>query len=368
LPSFSSSTEIELRRSAGGLPYPDAVAARAAAGALDLVAPGAPRPELGRADLDRQRTRGRTLDQVLATMREFQKIDPRTASKEDRDRFGKDFVALAALLALNPQELSRARGEIEKGSPIAITLIAALRDARTPEAQATLRELLGQPGLDPTLRGLVARDLSHVQDPAPETVALFERLQTDPDVGVQATYGLGSNIHKLEKSNPTLANSTLRGMTSELSTSKSDDRRAVLLTALGNAGQSESLEVIEPQTRADSPQVRTAAAQALRRIPDARADELLIKLIQDPDGSVRYSALDAISERSPTAQLARAIADLAVVDPSVKTRYKATDLAGRWLPRFPELRVALESIAASDGDEHVRRVARVGLDRASPKR
>jgi HEAT repeat protein len=68
-------------------------------------------------------------------------------------------------------------------------------------------------------------------------------------------------------------------------------------TALGNAGDSSTLDTIRPFVSSGSPVVRAAAAQALRRIPGPDADRLLAQLCADSIANVRYSAVDAVSER-----------------------------------------------------------------------
>jgi HEAT repeat protein len=243
-----------------------------------------------------------------------------------------------------------------------VDLIAALRDSGSGQAQATLRDLAVDGALERVHRGLVMQALSHVEAPAPETLALLERLQTDPQVGVQATYGVGSNIHRLEQTNPALAEEATRVLTTRLASSRDDRERAIVLTALGNAGRGEAIAAIEPLTSSPQPAVRVAAAQSLRRIPGDRADFLLASLAKDGDGDVRFSAIDAISERGASAALIEAVAGMALSDSVFRARLRAIETAIRWVSTHQELRSTLETVASNDESADLRRIARQGLD------
>ncbi|MDP9151649.1 MAG: hypothetical protein M3O36_17140 [Myxococcota bacterium] len=50
-----------------------------------------------------------------------------------------------------------------------------------------------------------ARSLSLVATPTGDTVQSLKDLRTDPTVGAQATFGLGSALHRLQEQDPTLA-------------------------------------------------------------------------------------------------------------------------------------------------------------------
>ena len=113
--------------------------------------------------------------------------------------------------------------------------------------------------------------------------------------------------------------------------------------------------------------MRVAAAQSLRRIDDSRAEQWLSRLAGDADDSVRFSAIDAISERKPSPVLARAVAQLAVGDRSFRSRLRATETAVTWLKASSELKVTLERVAAEDVNPDIRRIARTGLDRAAAR-
>src|SRR5262249_6926773 len=267
------------------------------------------------------------------------------------------YVALTALLRLHPDGLKTIEAEVRAGSPLSGTLIEALRDVGSAEAQAVLRELVTLPNLDNARRMLAARSLSHVELPTPETVAVLTQLQADDKLGVQATYGLGSNIYRLQKTDPSRASLLLASLQRQLSAAVTDQERTMLLTALGNAGHPDSLESIRRFVEDGSVGVRAAAAQALRRIPGETADSLLVKLSEDPEENVRFSAIDAISERSPSPVLEHRVAAMALNEPTFRTRVQAVRTAVDWLKTIPGLTSTLEMVSNRDESEDIRRIA-----------
>jgi HEAT repeat protein len=73
------------------------------------------------------------------------------------------------------------------------------------------------------------------------------------------------------------------------------------LRALGNAGRPELVPDAVAAARDDSPQVRAAAAEALRRVPTEPAQRALWTLSKDSDGEVQSAAFKALTEHPITA-------------------------------------------------------------------
>ena len=133
------------------------------------------------------------------------------------------------------------RTDARKGGPLTITLLAALRDAGTPEAQALLVEM-SRPGspLPPEQRFEATRALSLVATPTADTVAALRELRGDPEVAAQATYGLGSALHRLDVQDPGLAAQVRTDLLNQLAATRSPGEQSLVLPGrggqLGSAG------------------------------------------------------------------------------------------------------------------------------------
>jgi hypothetical protein len=330
LDSPSSLDESEWRRLAGN----------------PLIPPGQKDSQALAAELDAQKIGGRTLPGMLAEL--AARGNTQTASKEDREQFGRAYVALVAYIRQKPgacQELSK---EILSNRTLAASLINALRDSSTPEAQKAMRDLIpdGQ-GLSPQLRGLLVQGLSLVKTPTAETVAELTALQSDPKFSTQATYGLGSNAHHLSATDPALSQSIVDTLVNGLSSAGNNGKKMTFLTALGAAGSPRTLSVIEGYANDADDGVRAASAQGLRRILGQDADSLLAKLALDGNDNVQFSALDAISERSPSGTLVDSLSQVGLSDNSVKNRISAVRALERWRTEEPRAVGALMQIGSA---------------------
>lgn len=356
-PGFEATTTLGMHRTS----------IRSAAGQLvawlEELARTVPLKESAREDDERARARaligGLSVAEALSRLKLF---ETPAAAHEDRMRAGRAFVALTALLRQDPSTLGAVRANLEKKGPLTTSLLAALRDASTPEAQELLAEMSasGSP-LDPEQRLEAARALSLVPSPTAETVEALKSMRSDPDVGAQATYGLGSALHSLAEQDPMLAGETRTALTDQLAGAKTAGEQATVLTALGNGGDPTTLDRIREYQTSDSASVRAAVAQALRRIADAEADQILAALCMDPSADVRFSAVDAIGERAFSEVLANALSTLVAGEPQYQARAKAVNILAQWLPDAPGIAAALAIVASQDPNPDLRKVANGAL-------
>jgi len=301
----------------------------------------------------------RTLADVLSEIQTFQRPDADHAQKQ---RAGVAFAALTGMLRRDPAALAAVRANLLKGGPLTESLLGALRDASTPETQKLLAELAAAKSpLDADQRLEAARCLSRVPTPNAETVQALKALRADPNVGVQATYGLGTALHHLQESDAALATDVRNELTGQLASATSPGAQAAVLTSLGNAGDPTTLEAIRRYVTSPDPIVRAAVAQALRRIPGADADTLLAGLCGDAVTDVRYSAADAIAERPPSSVLALAISSLALKETALQVRAKAVNILAQWYPLEPTLAPTLQAVASNDSNADLRNVAKGAL-------
>lgn len=354
---FEAATAIELRRTdaRSGVAR---LAAWLADSARTVPLLQSPREENQRMR-DRSLIGGLTLAEALSGLEPFE--GPH-AKRDDRARASRAFVALAALVRQDPGALVAVRARLEKKGPLTEALLAALRDAGTPEAQELLAEMSGAgSALDAEQRLEATRSLSRVARPTPETVAALKALRSDPDVGGQATFGLGSALHRLDQQDPALAGEVRSALTEQLAAARSPGEQAAVLTALGNAGDDATLDVIRTYVTSDEATVRGAAAQALRRIGGAEPDGILTTLSTDPSADVRFSAVDAMAERPFSAPLASALSSMVVKESAYPVRAKALNLLAQWSPSGPTVAEALNVVASRDPNADLRDVARRAL-------
>jgi HEAT repeat protein len=352
LPGFEGMTHLKLTRSA--VRSTKAAATLQGAQAFDEIA-----KVENQAARDNVMIGKLSLADALSEIEIFQRAD---ATQEQKQRAGRAFAALTALLRRDPAAFVAVRANLLKGGPSTESLLAALRDASTPEAQKLLAELSGAKSpLTEDQRLEAARSLSRVATPNADTVRALKDLRADPIVGVQATYGLGTALHHLQDSDGELATGVRDELTHQLATSTDPAAQAAVLTSLGNAGDPTTTETIRRYVASPDPTVRAAAAQALRRIPGPDADAMLAALCGDAVPNVRYNAADAIGERAPSSVVTLAVSALALKETTLQVRAKAVNILAKWYPAEPTLAPTLQAVAAGDSNADLRNVAKGAL-------
>jgi hypothetical protein len=363
LPSFDTSTQLALDLVRAGPAVPG-VAARLAVAMTQKVSMPGPKLAAGvRREIDDARVGGRSLSSVLGLLTELEGLAAtRPLTSEEQERAGRASIALSALIRTQPEVLTEIGQHLRDRGPLTDVLIEALRAAATPEAQTLLRAALSFSKLDHPNRMELARALSRVDGPTPETVKSLEALQTDPALGAQATYGLGSNAYRLRESDPKAAQAIVAKLVRQLKDAASDGERAMFLTSLGNAGSPEALSAIKTYLASESELERVAAARALRRATGDAADQMLAAASADSSARVRMSVFDAISEHAPTAALVAVVQRAALADAAYGVRMGAVRTAAGWANRYPALVATLEQVTHSDPHDDVRRTAQAALD------
>ncbi|HEY7373772.1 MAG TPA: HEAT repeat domain-containing protein [Polyangia bacterium] len=361
VPGFESTTTLDLRRASV-----DAVPSLLASWLADSARAVALR---GAAHADSQRARDRALIDGLTVAEALSRLQPLAeragqkdgtggASREARGRAGRAFAAFTALLRQDPAALAAAEANLRKGGPLTTTLLAALRDAGSPEAQALLAEM-SRPGspLAPEQRFEATRALSLVATPTADTVETLRALRGDPEVAAQATYGLGSALHRLDAQDPALAAEVRGDLLGQLAAAHTPGERSMVLTALGNAGDPATLDAIAGYQQSDDAAVRAAVAQAVRRIDGPQADAMLASLCADPAASVRLAAVSAADQRPASAALTGAVSALALGEPEFRVRARAVNLLAQWSPGPPAVADTLATVASRDPSPDLRNVA-----------
>jgi hypothetical protein len=355
LPGFAGETKLVLSRTNTATELASVAAPLGSAIPFDEVA-----HEQNDAARDAQKIGGMSVAQTLTDLKGY---DHAAGNKDEQKKAGKAFVALTALLRRDPSALVAVRANLKKGGTLTVALLAALRDASTPDSQKLLSEMssASRSPLNDEDRLEAVRSLSRVSIPTADTVEALKALRGDPIVGTQATYGLGTALHHLQDQDPDLSRDVRTTLTQQISSASDSSSQAAVLTALGNAGDPSTLDTVRRFVVSPDPQVRSAAAQALRRIAGPEVDGLLAQLCADPVPDVRYSATDAISERPSAAVLIAALSPLALNEPTLPVRTKAVNILAQWYQTAPALAATLQAVASNDSNADLRNVAKHAL-------
>lgn len=280
------------------------------------------------------------------------------ATLTDDHAKGYQFLRIAALMRLAPENVRAAQTLIVEGSPQAGLLIGALGEAGTPVAQRALGELLAAPALHDEQRAIAAASLGLVQTPTTETLrALAEATQGAGDVATTATLAQGNASLRLRETDPAAASAQVDALLARYRRASDDAERALVLRALGNTGDPRIVEVIVLGLASSTLDVRISATEALRLVPGAAADKLLLALFGDAESTVRGAAVFATVERD-LAPFTQVLARTARHDPVTLVRRAIVDLAAARLGDSPALRAMIEQVASSDPDAEVREAAR----------
>lgn len=260
-------------------------------------------------DLLRRRTGDMTFERARADLLRW----GRGGRMPDHNRW---LWRVTGLLELRP-ELARDFADLVRGGALGppgdALVFDLLANVGHPEAQAALRELIA----DPALRGradapgLVQR-LVLLRDPEPETVDfLAARYAAEDGPSRRATAAaLGATLGRLAERDPARVAAPADRLVRDLGAASDPDERRALLTAAGNAGLDSFVPEVRRALAAPAPEVRAAAARALRRMGGpAETDALLATLTADEDAAVQRAAATALAERSLTDEQLLALAE-----------------------------------------------------------
>ncbi|HEX4338869.1 MAG TPA: HEAT repeat domain-containing protein [Polyangiaceae bacterium] len=366
IPAFDATTHIVLAFQSEGDARDQAAKNLATMSSLTAATSSAATTSTSKTEeMDAARIGGRTYAGIVATLTADERSSADVQkSKQQKEKAGRAYVALTALLRREPQNLATAKEHVERGGPLSTTLLDAMRDAGTPETQHVLAELATGGKLDRTARISAVEDLGHVGAPTEETVKTLRNLEADTELGTQATYGLGSNVFRLQSQDRALASAIVAELTARLRNATSDDERITLLSALGNAGDPGAMDSIKAYLgAANTSGVRAAAVQALRRIPGDVADALIAVASEDADVAVRLSAMTAVAERAASAPLMAALGNVLLHETVWQVRARAAQTAASWLADGAALSDVLGQVASGDPSDDIRLIAQNALDR-----
>ncbi len=287
----------------------------------------------------------------------------RSAAERATAERSDEFRALAAMVRLRPDTISKIVSAIANRSTASRTLVSALAAAETREAETALTKLATDRRLAAALRKQVVVSMLQLTRPAGSTLDAVLALLSDEAVHTHALYAVGSLSRRLRLSGETLVSARASAaLLRELSAARLAGNKIDVLRAIANSGDPELLDALLPLATAREAEIRGAALEAMRLMDTTRVDDILVERIaneQDPE--VLRAAVNAAKPRSPTAALAETVALLAQQEDNAYVRKDAIAVLKRWLPDHPELRSALQQIADNDPARGLRLAAAAAL-------
>jgi HEAT repeat protein len=304
----------------------------------------------------RQVLGGRSFDDML---KELRSLPSEPKARDDvRTRV---LEQLRALFMLQPSEALKAPGVIRSGmDPLAASsMLGALSAASTREAIRSLSEVSGDHSISTGIRMDAAAALGMAGEPNPEGVEALRGLTRDADPTLRDTamLGLGNAAFQMEDTNSGGAEALVHELNSMYRTASSPEQQALALRALGNTRAPSALATLQEALSSTAPQVRQAALEALRNIPDPTADRLLSQyIIGDPTVEVRRVAIFASSFR-PLGPLLPALEHALRTDTSDGVRADVIYLLGEMRGMVPEAMPLLRWASENDPNLDLRKVA-----------
>jgi HEAT repeat protein len=210
-------------------------------------------------------------------------------------------------------ELGALAGEEGLSSAGRGLVLDLLASAGTPAAQAALRSALSADRVraDPKFPLLFQR-LSLISLPDSATLEFLEQAYAAPGAETlgAAAFALGAAAGQTARAGDAQGRALADRLLHDLEEAETPDHQALRLIALGNAGLPEHLDALLAYTRAEHPEVRRAAAAALRKLDDPRAREALLDLAGDAEARVQRRALDALARRGAAEHEVNRLGDL----------------------------------------------------------
>lgn len=242
-----------------------------------------------------KRIAGLTAEALLSSL-------DRTGASGELPNHAQALVRATALIRKEPALIERLgeRFRAERTNDAERTLLLDLLvGAGTAEAQTELVALLREPLVraHPD-RHLWDQRVSFLQAPTPATVAyataaFAQRAGVDRTTAAYVLGAVASN-----QPDGDAASHTAAPLAEQLSRTTATVDRAHLISALGNAGRASLVETIAPYADASEPELRLAAAKALRKTDVRDARSTLVRLSADSSAVVQRRALLSLTRMS----------------------------------------------------------------------
>ncbi|HTQ39976.1 MAG TPA: HEAT repeat domain-containing protein [Pirellulales bacterium] len=318
-------------------------------------------------NIQRQALGADTLDSLLAALAAAEAAPPQ------ENEIMQLFLKFKALAYVHPEacaQLGQLLTDAKTGGLRMQILSDALQAAGNPQAQAALCTAILARSSEINANRVLIPALGYVESPTPETVEALQWLafgMFDKAVTSTARLALGSAARNVADDSPSRAAKIVDRILQELNQANPADAWELLL-ALGNAGSTEALPTLQNYLANPDPQLRGAAAWAMRWIDSPQVDPLLTKvLLDDPQATARLEAVRAFRFREKSAANLAVQASALAKDADPEVRVELLNNVWEARPSFPQARQLVEKAAADDPSEDVRKAAAKLLEDAKVK-
>jgi hypothetical protein len=268
------------------------------------------------------------------------------------------YLKLKALVYLQPDAcpmLAKVLAAAKTDSRSMAILTEALSSIGHPAAQAALCDvIIARRDDEVALAGLIPA-LAMVERPTQASESLLVELGKNTLSAIvreSVELGLGTMARQMLDSQPARSDRIVATMLARLAAATSVEERRLVLSVLGNVGADKTLPAVAACLRDAAPEVRAAAASALRFIELAEADRLLTDtLVNDTDANIRVEAATALGFRVMTAETFAAQKKAFLADASTRVRLALLPNFARGASAFPECRTLLTQAAKDDCKE-----------------
>jgi HEAT repeat protein len=241
-------------------------------------------------------------------------------------------------------------------------LLAALSDARVPQAQAALSRVAQDNAAPAEVREQAVTHLGLLEHPTNETFSALDKMAKDPDPDkrMAATLALGGAVRRGAEDGKSseAAEQSTSDLVQSFKGATTPAEQTLYLEALGNSGRPQSLDAIKAGLSSSDPGVRAAAVSALRFVNGEEAEALIAQaMVGDADSHVRMAAARTLSVRPLSAMLLGAMSKVAHTDTDTDVRFALVSVLGEVLGQFPQCAELLTWIAGNDPDADVKGAA-----------
>lgn len=292
----------------------------------------------------RERLGEKTLPELLADVRRLRPDDARARSQV--------LEQLEALLQLQPGAAGELNRVVRDGRDEDASLfISALGNAGTEQAERALREVADDPSLEPRRREAAVALLGMDESPSADTLDYLRDVSADPRKPHRrtATLAYGNLAVSAGGAN---AQGIVETLLARLRAATNEAEQVLCLSALGNTGDRQLPELLEPWLGGAATAVRAEAGWALRLVGTPEALTRLTRLAtSDAEASVRGRAVEALRYR-PLPETSSVLAAVLQRDPEASVRLAALGVVSTM--GAPNARDLLDAVAEDDPDADVR--------------
>jgi hypothetical protein len=326
------------------------------AAAVPMFAP--PSKEATEASIARTELGAATLESLLADLARMETSD----SNSNETPL---YLKFKAMIYLHPESCANLGSILTTADANGTTmriLTGALSAVNHADAQAALATAIRSRPEDWPALVLLIPPLGQSPSPTRSSEELLQELafnSHNPDIASTAQLSLGSMARNLAQIAPERTAKIVKVFINAIEHTPSAGATRLMIFALGNAGSSDAFPIISRFLHESSPELRAAAAEALRWIDSDQVESLLINaLISDQDSSVRQEAAIALGFRKVGEAGLQAQKGVLLKETDVKIRLVVLNNLWNARDSFPEVHGIMKEAANRNSSKEVRKAAR----------